>query len=95
MKTSSKKSSPHKKKSSKHSDNGKFIPNISQLEKVLKDLPDPLHWPEETYKCSVTSGDHEETIAFIRKGFNRSSGKTFRWIFSGKILIRNRDIEAL
>ena len=70
----------------------KFIPNISQLQKAIKTLPDPELWPDPAYACAIMVDDETRTLEFVRKAINRGSSRAYRWIYEGKILVRKRDV---
>jgi hypothetical protein len=70
----------------------KFIPNLTQLSDATKDLPDAELWPDDTYACPIEVNGGQKTIEFKRKQITRGSERPYRWIYKGKVLIRNRDI---
>ena len=70
----------------------KFLPNLSQLQEAVKELPDPAEWPESTYTHTVTVDDRERRLEFVRKRISRGSESIWRWIYEGRVLIRNRDL---
>ncbi len=70
---------------------GKFIPNMAQLQEALDQLPDPEEWPEVSYTSAVMSNGLERPVQFRKRTVSRGSKKTFRWIYEGKVLIRKRD----
>lgn len=87
---SSKSASKSKRKSPK------FIPNLIQLSAAAKELPDAELWPNDNFLCPVLVDKKQKTIEFKRKQVTRGSELPYRWIYEGKVLIRNRDIsEAL
>ncbi|MGC6424446.1 MAG: hypothetical protein ACON4O_05605 [Lentimonas sp.] len=88
---SSEKSQSSRSKKSKSSGT-KFIPNLTQLAEATKGLPDAELWPDETCICPIEVDERLRTIEFKRKQITRGSSKPYRWIYEGKILIRNRDI---
>ena len=69
----------------------KFLPNLSQLNNAVKELPDPETWFENTYTCPVEIEGKIHTIVFVTQTITRGSKKTRRWIYEGKLLIRKRD----
>ncbi|MEO0510661.1 MAG: hypothetical protein AAF065_12470 [Verrucomicrobiota bacterium] len=85
------KSIPTKQKHPRKKD--KFIPNLSQLQETAKNLPDPDKWPEERYRILIEADNKQRSVEFEKRSINRGEKKTSRWIFEGKVLIRNRDIE--
>ncbi len=70
----------------------KFIPNLTQLKEATQELPDPELWPEETCVCPVMVNEKQKLLEFTRKRISRGNTRPYRWIYEGKILIRNRDI---
>ncbi len=65
---------------------------MTQLQELLKDLPDPELWSEKTCSCSILVDKKQKFIEFTRKRINRGSSRPYRWIYEGKILIRKRDV---
>ncbi|MDQ8194529.1 hypothetical protein QEH59_08830 [Coraliomargarita sp. SDUM461004] len=72
----------------------KFIPNLKQLNKAIKELPDPELWPESSYLCPIDVEGKQHTIEFSLKSINRGQTQASRWTYEGRILIRKRDSEA-
>ncbi len=70
----------------------KFIPNLTQLQTATKELPNAELWPEDSFQCPVVVDEKTKVIEFIRKRITRGSSRPYRWIYEGKVLIRNRDI---
>lgn len=70
----------------------KFIPNLTQLQEATLNLPDAQDWDDDSYSCNITVSGKQKLIKFTRKQITRGSSKTYRWIYEGKVLIRNRDI---
>ncbi|MGJ8641671.1 MAG: hypothetical protein ACSHYA_19930 [Opitutaceae bacterium] len=89
MKSASPQNSDSKKRKSTHT---KFIPNLAQLGEASIELPDPELWPDETCRCPVKVDKKIKTIEFTRKKITRGKSRPYRWIYEGKVLIRNRDI---
>jgi len=75
----------------KNRSNSKFIPNLSQLNQATKELPDPEAWTETNYLHPLIVNEKPKAIEFTRKRVNRGSTRPYRWIYEGKVLIRNRD----
>ena len=70
----------------------KFLPNFSQLQEAVKELPDAAEWPERTYTHTITVDDRPRRLEFVRKRISRGSEEIWRWIYEGRVLIRNRDL---
>ncbi|HAV12529.1 MAG TPA: hypothetical protein DCX06_03380 [Opitutae bacterium] len=70
----------------------RFIPNLTQLQSATKQLPDAELWPEDTCLCPIDANGKRQTIEFTRKQIKRGKERPYRWIYKGKVLIRNRDI---
>ena len=70
----------------------KFIPNLTQLGDATKELPDAEIWPEATCICPIEVNGRQKTIEFTRKKVTRGSERPYRWVYEGKVLIRNRDV---
>lgn len=71
----------------------KFIPNINQVREAMNQLPDPEEWAYTIYVSAISVDGKETPIRFKRLKIQRGSKKTYRWIYEGKILIRNRDVD--
>lgn len=78
--------------STKANKKSKFIPNLTQLQEAVDQLPDPEEWSDSTYISAVLSDGHEMPVAFKKRRVNRGSKQPYRWIYEGKVLIRKRDI---
>ena len=70
----------------------KFIPNLTELGEATKELPDAKLWPEDNCLCPITVDQKQRVLKFTRKEIKRGASKTYRWVYEGKVLIRNRDI---
>ena len=73
---------------------GRFLPNLKQLEDAASDLPDPETFAGEQFEYRVRSGGRSEYLVFERTAIQRGARRTFRWVYEGKILIRKRDLET-
>ena len=82
-------------KSSKSPANSKFIPNLKQLHQAIADLPDVFDYDEDTFATTLLVGSKVQQIIFIKKPIQRGSQLVHRWIYEGKILIRNQDQESV
>ena len=90
---SSEKRSPRTESSSSRSGNdGRFIPNFTQLQESLATLPAPEEWMEDSYTCRITADSKRRSLVFDKMKINRGDRKVSRWVYNGKVLIRNRDI---
>jgi hypothetical protein len=72
----------------------KFMPIITQVQEAMKQLPDPEEWSDPIYVSAITIDERLTPLRFKRLKIQRGSKKTYRWIYEGKILIRNRDIDV-
>lgn len=67
----------------------RFLPSLSQIRAASSELPDPEIWPDNEYSVPVESSKRVYEIVFNRIKFaSRSSGRTYRWVYDGKVLIR-------
>lgn len=77
--------------SSSAASTSRFLPNLSQLQEAISALPDPDTWTEQTYTHKLIVGAREKALQFnliqVRKGKERVN----RWVYEGKVLIRERD----
>ena len=80
---------------SKSNTQSKFIPNLEQLHKAIADLPDASDYDEDTISTTLLIGSKEEQLTFYKKPIQRGSQLVHRWIYKGKILIRNQDQESV
>ena len=82
-------------KSSKSPANSKFIPNLKQLHQAIADLPDAFDYEEDTFATTLLIGSKVQQLIFTKKPIQRGSKLVHRWIYEGKILIRNQDQESV
>tara|TARA_E500000178_G_C16649015_1_gene585488 strand:+ start:286 stop:585 length:300 start_codon:yes stop_codon:yes gene_type:complete len=75
--------------------NNKFIPNLEQLHKVIKELPEADSVIDSTYTSTVFVNKKAQAINFTKKKIQRGSQTVERWIYEGKFLIREQDQENL
>lgn len=73
----------------------KFIPNLKQLHQAIADLPDADTYEEDTFTSTILLPTTAKQITFSRKAIQRGSQLVHRWIYEGKILIRNQDQESV
>ena len=69
----------------------KFIPNLTQLQEIVKELPAPEEWTEDIYTHHIVVEKRQHSVDFTRKKIQRGNGHSYRWVYEGKILIRKRD----
>ena len=84
-----------KSTSSKSNKQSKFIPNLKQLHQAIVDLPDASDYDEDTFATTLLIGSKVQQLIFTKKPINRGSQLVDRWIYEGKILIRNQDRESV
>ena len=82
-------------KSSKSPANSKFIPNLKQLHEAIADLPVASDFEEDTFTTTLLIGSKVQQLKFSKKPIQRGSQLVYRWIYEGKILIRNQDQEIV
>jgi len=63
----------------------RFIPSAETVIKAAEELPDAAIWKSETYQVKI---DSTRAIDFRRIKFKDSSGRGYRWIYDGKILVK-------
>lgn len=67
----------------------RFLPSLGQLKTAAEELPDPEIWPEDEYVVPLEGKQTVHQILFNRVKFSsRSNGRTYRWIYHGKVMIR-------
>ena len=76
---------------SKSSQRSRFLPNLNQLTEAIAKLPDPETWPEDTYAHTMDVHGKARTLQFNRIHVSKSDKRVHRWIYEGKVLIRNHD----
>ncbi len=81
--------------SKKPKTSSKFIPNLKQLHQAIADLPDASDYDEDTFATSLLIDSKVQQLTFTKKPINRGSQLVHRWIYEGKILIRNQDQETV
>lgn len=82
-------------KTSKLSPASKFIPNLKQLHQAIADLPDASEYEEDTFTTTILLASKAQQLTFTKKPIQRGSELVYRWIYEGKILIRNQDQESI
>ena len=82
-------------KSSKSPANSRFIPNLKQLHEAIATLPDASNYDEDTFTTTLLIGSKVQQLTFTKKPIQRGSELVHRWIYEGKILIRNQDRESV
>ena len=87
-------SSPSSKNSQSPA-NSKFIPNLKQLHEAITDLPDASNYDEDTFTRTLFIGSKVQQLTFAKKTIQRGGQLVHRWIYEGKILIRNQDQESV
>ncbi len=66
----------------------RFVPNLKQVEQAAQQLPDAEIWPEDEFLVPLDSHTDRQ-LTFRRIRFNsRSQGKTYRWVYDGKVLVK-------
>ena len=73
----------------------KFIPNLKQLHQAISDLPDASDYDEDTFTTTVLLASKAQQLTFTKKRIQRGSQLVYRWIYEGKILIRNQDQDCV
>ena len=73
----------------------KFIPNLKQLHQAISNLPDASNFEGDTFTSALMIGSHVQQLTFTIKPIQRGSQLVNRWIYEGKILIRNKDQESV
>lgn len=81
--------------SSKLKPSSKFIPNLGQLHKAISYLPDAENYEDDTFTTTILLETLVKQITFTKKKIQRGSKMVNRWIYEGKILIRNQDQDSV
>lgn len=69
----------------------KFMPNLKQLKEATEQLPNPQIYATETFSSRITVKDKHREVEFKKQKIQRGSRLVSRWVYEGKLLIRNRD----
>lgn len=69
----------------------KFMPNLNQLKEAAEQLPNPEIYVSDNYSSRIAVGSKFREIDFTKQKIQRGSRVVGRWIYEGKLLIRNRD----
>lgn len=71
----------------------RFIPSITQLKTATEELPDVELWPEEEYVVPIEGRRRSYSISFRKVKYkSRAGDKTCRWMYDGKVMVRNSDL---
>lgn len=74
----------------------KFLPTLDQVKRASEELPDPMTHDSDNCSVTVTSkteGQSDRELQFMRMKFAAGKGKNiYRWVYDGKVMIRNSDI---
>ena len=73
----------------------KFIPNLEQLNDAIADLPDASDYNDDSFTTTLIMDSIQQQIMFTKKPIKRGSKLVYRWIYEGKILIRNQDKDGV
>ena len=73
----------------------KFIPNLQQLHQLIANLPDASDYEGDTIAATLLIESKTQEFTFTKKPIQRGSQLVYRWIYEGKILIRNQDQESV
>ncbi len=66
----------------------RFLPHLTQIRAAAHELPDAELWPSEEYIVELKGSSSSHLITFKRATYmSRSKGKTFKWVFEGKMLV--------
>ena len=73
----------------------KFIPNLQQLHQLIANLPDASDYEGDTFAATLLIESKTQEFTFTKKPIQRGSQLVYRWIYEGKILIRNQDQDSV
>ncbi|WP_269538811.1 hypothetical protein [Cerasicoccus fimbriatus] len=72
----------------------RFLPSIDQIKRASEELPDADSHESEECAVSFKVGSTTRELSFKRVKFNAGEGKSiYRWVYDGKVMIRNSDIQ--
>ncbi|GHC00658.1 hypothetical protein [Cerasicoccus arenae] len=70
----------------------RFLPTIDQIKRAAEELPDPMTYEDDECSVSIKTGGSTRELDFKRIKFSSGKGiNVYRWIYEGKIMIRNSD----
>ena len=72
----------------------KFVPNLKQFHEAISNLPDASDYNEGTFTVDLLIDSKTQKLTFTKKPIQRGGQLVHRWIYKGKILIRNQDKES-
>lgn len=80
-----------------YKDNGavRFMPNFGHIKTAIKQLPSASTHDNDTISTFIRVDNKLKEIAFVKKRIQRGNKEVFRWVYEGKFLIREQDIEQL
>jgi len=84
-------SQAHKAASKNVSSKNKFMPNLKQLREAADQLSDAEVFVPACFSSRLVVDDAVHTVEFKKQKIPRGSRQVSRWIYEGKVLIRNRD----
>ena len=73
----------------------KFIPNLEQLHQAIASLPNASTFKDDTFSTTILIDSKAKQLALTKKPIQRGSELVHRWVYEGKILIRNQDQESV
>ena len=73
----------------------RFLPNFGHIKIAIKQLPSATTHDNDTISTFIRVDNKLKEIAFVKKRIQRGSKEVFRWVYEGKFLIREQDIEHL
>jgi hypothetical protein len=61
---------------------------LTQVRAAARELPDAELWPGEEYIVELKGSKTSHLITFKRRSYlSRSRGKTFKWMYEGKMWV--------
>ncbi len=70
-----------------------YIPSIKEIQEASQMLPNPDKWDDEDFTVPLRKHERRVHVGFRKvKYANSSEERSYRWVYEGKVLIRNRDI---
>jgi hypothetical protein len=67
----------------------RFLPHIKQVRAAAHELPDAELWPSEEYIVELKGSTTSHLLTFKRMSYlSKSRGKTFKWLYEGKMWVQ-------
>ena len=74
----------------------RFLPNFHQIKEAMCKLPEASNYEKDDhYEATIIVEDKVHKICFVKMEIQKGSQLVSRWVYEGKFLIREQDIDGL